>query len=258
VTKAPEQNDPDMIELPAGSVVFPFQAGRDLWEGTSNGIHFRVQVDQPRPRGGDLVHFSVAISSSSLTCCDAILGYDGHFADQFGVCPVGPGNSFDATWIYNAPGPVRFKIRSNDCTTGRYAALAGWLDVQPGKSNVQGPALPRFDAVNPQIGPSAEDVTLQIGVIDADGWITGITVDWGDGSPPQQYTGDPKPCLAVTPNRWPRGDYLSIPIETGPGTAPTHHYATAGRYTIITTARSAACDGSQPQEGGATSTWNIQ
>jgi len=258
VTKAAEQNDGDMVELPAGSVVFPFQSGRTLWEGTSNGVHIRVQVDQPRPKGGELVNFSVAISSDSPTCCDAILGYDGNFADQYGICPVGPGNSFQARWIYNSPGPVRFKVRSNDCKNGRYAALAGWLDVQPGQSDVQGPELPRFDRADPQIGPGAEDVTLQVGVRDPDGFITGITVDWGDGTATQSYAGDPKPCRAIVPNRWPRGDYVSIPLETGPVGAPTHHYAAAGTYTVTVTAHSAACDGSQPQAGTTSGTWTIQ
>jgi hypothetical protein len=35
--------------------------------------------------------------------------------------------------------------------------------------------------------------------------ITGIDVDWGDGTPPQSYAGDPKPCRSIAPNRWPRG-----------------------------------------------------
>ena len=89
---------------------------------------------------------------------------------------------------------------------------------------------------------------------------TGIdrfTVDWGDGTAPETLPGDPIPCRAVVPYAWPTGDYVSVPVSTPGATSPLHHYDNPGTYTVTVTARSTACDGSQPQEATGTRGWSV-
>ena len=265
VTTEAEERGGDQISLPAGGVMFPAEAGRSIWEATSNGITIRVRVDPAVPRGGQVVRFYVNVSGPADTCCDAVVGFDGHFFNQVGrngsTCPSVSGNAFETSFVYNNAGLVRFKVRADDCSDTVIGWLSGWLEVTEGQSSVQGPALPTLKLGN--YGPTEHQgdshyLPLLISAQDTDGWISQFVVDWGDGNAPETLTGDPLPCRAWAPWGWPGGTRVSLPFNTPGATSPMHFYSTAGTYTVTVTARSTACDGSQPQEGTDTMTWAVQ
>ena len=262
-TTTAETPDDDQIALPAGGVAFPYEAGRSVWEATSNGYTIRVQVDPGAPRGGQVVNFAVTVSGPGPGCCRGLIGYDGHMAEQLpasATCAPAPNPTFSTSYVYNTTGRVRFKVLAGDCPWARVGWLAGWLDLGEGRSSVQGPARPTVELLN--YGPTAHDgdfhwLPLFIKARDADGWIDRFTVDWGDGTAPETLPGDPIPCRAVVPYAWPTGDYVSVPASTPGATSPLHHYDNPGTYTVTVTARSTACDGSQPQEATGTRGWSV-
>ena len=93
-------------------------------------------------------------------------------------------------------------------------------------------------------------VKLGIDAFDDDGWMRTVTVDWGDGSPAQTFTGG-IPCT-VWSSGWPAPSRILVWERT------THHYLAPGSYTITVTALSTACDGvSAPQTGRRTVAWPV-
>lgn len=86
-------------------------------------------------------------------------------------------------------------------------------------------------------------VTVWADARDDDGYITRLVVDYGDGTPPLSFPGDPNPC-EVGANGWPLASSAAVPFH--PPT--THHYAQPGDYRKTVTVYSAGCDGSSEQK----------
>jgi hypothetical protein len=273
VTTAPQQPDADQISLPAGGVMFPYEAGRNLWEATSNGFVIHVRIDDPAPVGGQVVRFSVDVSGPDGPCCEALVGYDGATASQLGrdgsICPSVPSNTFETSYVYNSAGLVHFKALAGECSWSKIGWLSGWLQVSQGQSSVQGPALPIVKTLGKYASPDHQGDThylpLFIRAQDDDGWIRQLIIDWGDDTT-DTYQYNPFPCTAVAPSGWPATNYVSLPSDTTHPTvgldghaAPSteHFYSTPATYKITVTVRSTACDGSQPQEGTSTMTWMV-
>ena len=273
ITTAPEPEGPDMMTLPAGGAVFPYQAGRADWVATSNGYTISVHADPAAPRRGQVMHFSITVAGPGATCCEGLIGYDGHFVDQVGragtTCPSVATNTFDQPFVYNTTGLVRFKVAGGDCSWAKIGWLSGWLQIGEGQSTIQGPARPSVTAGGYRSVDHADDhhyFPLFLSAQDPDGWIHHFTVDWGDGTALATYAYDPFPCKAVAPDGWPQSNYVSLPSDTlhplvgldgQPVPSTEHHYAIAGTYTVTVTATSTACDGSQPQDGQATTSWTV-
>ncbi|MDQ3945338.1 MAG: PKD domain-containing protein, partial [Actinomycetota bacterium] len=247
-----------------GAVVFPYEAGRVAWEGVSNGVALRVRIDSPAPRVGEPVRFTVEAETHDHACCGLYLLYgDGGSSNGQMVWPGGscdtavPGKSGAGyTHTYNRAGRWEFSFQA---VTGRcgvdniYTGLHGYLEVAPGVSRSQGPALPVVNQVLEARAPNDPVVpgSLQVWAEaeDTDGFVSGFVVDFGDGTPAETFLGDRMGCRP-TPSGWPARSlaWLRDPYAS-------HRYATPGTYTITVTAVSTGCDGGERQAAAATMTY---
>jgi len=256
-------HDPSAVEV-------PFTAGSTSWSGTTNGVTMSVRTDKATPRAGDAVQFDIDLTSPAYPCCSLwFLTGDGYiFSRQPGDCPgtVGVATAhFHTTHTYNLEGRYTFNVQASTGTCGALgptASLYGTVEVTAGTTTAQGPALPRV-LVDYTVAPPGHLndpswLSMAGEVIEDDGWIRSVTIDWGDGTAPLVFGGavgsayDPNKCT-ITIAGWPVGGRK--PIFTGDA---IHHYAAPGTYVVTTSARSTACDGvSAPQIGTAKLTWRV-
>ena len=248
-----------------GSVELPFSAGRTSWSAVSSGINISVRVDRAFPKAGDLITFDLVFSSAVHPCCNALwLVYGDGYAhsDQlFNTCPPGgmPAGGlsrFTTSHTYNLDGLWTLAVQPNPgCGAPQVdSVLFITLEIGSGTTTVQGPSLPqlRIDSWTRPAGHEDDTswVALAMDAFDDDGWMRTVTVDWGDGSPAQTFTGG-LPCT-VWRSGWPAPSRILV-FERN-----THHYLAPGSYTITVTALSTACDGvSAPQTGRRTVAWPV-
>lgn len=243
----------------ATGVEIPFTPGQTSWTGVSNGVSITVHTDRATPRAGDVVQFDVELSSTDHVCCGLVLHFgDGaEFDAATGFACPGPQShgpvSFHTSHIYNLDGRWTFGVApiTGNCNEPNVeAGLFGRIEVSPGVFSAQGPSLPTVSVAwtilpaKRQNDPSWNAITAMID--DADGWLRDVTVDWGDGSPPERVAKDfdGLPCQD-NEDGWP------LPTKKFIGDA-MHHYTTVGVHTVTVTAVSTGCDGSMPQVGTGT------
>ena len=248
-----------------GAVELPFSPGRTSWSAVSNGVKITVRVDKAFPKAGDLIAFDFEFSSTVFPCCNGIRVVYGdgyvHSDQLFSTCPPGglpPGgpSRFTTSHTYNLDGLWTIAVQPMaGCGSHQQVDSLLFLTVEIGSGTtpVQGPSLPqlRIDSVSP---PGHDDdnswVKLGIDAFDDDGWMRTVTVDWGDGSPAQTFTGG-LPCT-VWRSGWPAPSRILVWERT------THQYLARGSYTITVSALSTACDGvSAPQTGRRTVGWTV-
>ena len=242
------------------TVVFPYSAGRTTWTATSNGINITVRIDKAAPRAGEPIQFDMEMDSPTGGCCNARLHYGDHAEySPTGPCfPPGPGAPVKTSTghVYYADGRWTFWARaiSGDCQSPRVeAGLMGTIQVAPAPASGQGPSKPTV-TVNRSSPPAAHPTDPSWASVvaqarDADGWIRSLTLDWGDGSPRQEFGGDGMGCRPDA-GGWPLESRKSIFTDEA-----IHHYAEAGSYTIRATVVSTACDGSDPQQATGSLAW---
>lgn len=249
--------EPDDVEV-------PFSPGQTTWSGVAGGVNISVTVDKAAPRAGEPIRFEVEASSAAHICCNvAILFGDGYMFPQQNpshICPSGGPQGhgpirLSATHTYNRAGRWLFNVQAmtgNCREPGKSNSLFGALEVGPGPSTGQGPEVPNVSIYQTgHVGPQLDRTwaTVVAEVTDDDGWIRSMSLDWGDGSPPQPVGGGYMYCQE-TRSGWPVPTLKRI--HTGEA---VHHYAAAGTYTITLTAVSTGCDGSMTQTGKGTFLW---
>ncbi|HEX3622792.1 MAG TPA: hypothetical protein VHT97_10790 [Acidimicrobiales bacterium] len=242
-------------------VEIPFTPGQTSWTAVSKGVSITLRTDKATPKAGDVVQFDVELSSSDHVCCGLAISFgDGaQFAQGTAFeCPGPQGHgpvSFHTSHIYNLDGRWAFAVApiTGSCSEPNVeAALLGTLEVGPGVSSAQGPSLPTVSVDSTVLPANLQNdptwVSIAGMIDDADGWLRDVTVNWGDGSPPERVaTGfDNLPCNSSL-GGWPTPTKKMI--FTGDA---MHHYATVGLFTVTVTAVSTACDGSMPQVGTGT------
>ena len=248
-----------------GAVELPFSPGRTSWSAVSNGINISVRVDKAFPKAGDLITFDFDFSSTVHPCCnDLWIAYGDGYAhsDQlFSPCPPGglpPGglSRFTTTHTYNLDGRWTLAVRPGaGCGASQVdSVLFITLEIGAGTTTIQGPSLPqlRIDSWTRPAGHEDDYswVALAMDAFDDDGWMRTVTVDWGDGSPVQTFTGG-IPCT-VWRSGWPAPSRILVWERNA------HHYLAPGSYTITVTGLSTACDGvSAPQTGRRTVAWPV-
>ena len=82
---------------------------------------------------------------------------------------------------------------------------------------------------------------------DADGWVTGATIDWGDGT--RSAVRQEDACDDGKGRHFPLNGYLAPFV--------THRYASSGTYPVTIRFESAGCDGRDEQTGSATATADV-
>ena len=254
-----------------GAVVTPFKAGRTEWTGVSNGITLRLVMTTASPRAGEPVTFLAEASMpAGAMCCHLMLqfgdGSEGVYPPYVPMGDMSPCSSREPKsntvrgeirHVYNKAGRWNFSFSARwgpTCTAGPtgYGSLDGQLEIGGGGAPTpQGPELP---SVRPaSIYPYAPRViTLAADVMDNDGYIDRVMVDWGDGSPTESYK-NPQPCK-TTPGGWPAGTHTKLPLWMGVPSV-THRYADDTPRKVTVTAVSTSCERTGEQRASATLTF---
>lgn len=245
-----------------GWVEVPFTPGQSSWSVVSNGVGLSMQIDPASPKAGDVVHFSIDISTSQQPCCEVSLLFGDGFQTPQGhgyACPDGgsPGSRhFEFDHAYNQAGRMGFTLYgfpSNCTATDRHVGtLYGFLEVVAGSSTPQGPSLPSFEG-GPSVAPQGHEgdtsyVTVAGVARDEDGFVTSVVIDWGDGSPVEPHPGDT--ACQPSPSGWPLPSQAVL--FTG---SNEHHYSHARSYTVTVSVVSSGCNGQQQQVGSAAFSW---
>jgi hypothetical protein len=247
----------DLGPVPPGSVVYGYESGRHAWSGTSHGIAIDVSMSPAEPRAGQTVTFDVH-TSAAAHCCYAYMVFGNGRGTPDVHCMQGPtGTAYDAEYstVYNQAGRYEFLAGAMSGTScGEQGDIYAWIDIAPGSSTGQGPELPVVQVDNSTPPPKHQDdpawVTLWGEAKDADGFITKLVVDWGDGTT-QTFPGDPGPCQK-TSDGWPAATDVMVPYDP----PPPHHYTSYGTFRVTLTAVSTACNGSDVQRGHASMSWD--
>ena len=106
---------------------------------------------------------------------------------------------------------------------------------EAGPSN--GPRAPEPSAVVLETDPTGT-VSVEAGASDRDGFVSKVSVDWGDGSSPSVLTADPSECVE-DPARW---------VHSALRETVNHRYDAGGTYQVTVTAVSQGCDGAAVQD----------
>ncbi len=142
----------------------------------------------------------------------------------------------------------------SNCVIDRHVGtLYGFIEVVPGTTTSQGPSLPTFSG-GAGVAPLGHEgdtsyVTAAGVASDDDGFISGIIINWGDGSPAEPHPGDLTACRPSS-SGWPLPSQALL--ATG---SNAHHYSGAGTYQVTITVTSTGCDGGQQQVGSAVFSW---
>lgn len=174
---------------------------------------------------------------------------DGTISTQFspGYGARCASTAFGREHVWKQPGTYHVVVTLWGCLSYGYvdndkkATVALDVRVAPGNPSGNGPAVP--SGAMP-VAATADAMTIHafVAASDSDGWVTTISLDWGDGTQPAVVHESLAGCDDHGGTRYPSS---SIDEDMG-----THRYATAGRYTLRSTVTSTACDGLSAQYGG--------
>jgi hypothetical protein len=162
------------------------------------------------------------------------------------------------THTYNQPGKWHLLLGEGTARCPGPIQGAGALitiEVGDGPSTAQGPEVPVLTLdVSPD--PPSQVGGLHAGIFvwsrDEDGYISAVLIDWGDGTPVVQSSGDPMPCR-LSPAGWPLPSEFHAPQSQPPF---IHDYATSGVFTVTVTIVSTGCDGGDAQQTAGNVVWS--
>jgi hypothetical protein len=222
----------------------------------------------PEPNAGDPVQFVITAASGDGPCCTFVGmgfgdGYQGRqqpFGDGCNATGDGP-TSVQATFshVYNQAGKWHLWFGASETIgcPGSFEGGTGLITIAigDGPSSAQGPEPPTL-TLDTSPDPPGPATGLHAGIFvwarDPDGYISSVLIDWGDGTPVVQSSGDPLPCQPTLAG-WPASSEFHAPQSQPPF---IHDYAAHGNYTITVTIISTGCDGSDPQQTSGPVTWN--
>lgn len=255
-TRTSSSGEGDLGPAAPGSVSLPHNPGQSSWSGTSEGISIRVSITPTAPRAGSPVTFTVRTSGQDQDCCAVYIVYGDGGTTESIDCPLpdtGGSTTVTRTHTYNKSGPHRMLIQAISDSCKRNGVLYATIDIGTGPSAPQGPELPvvQFSQSQPAQDPTYHTVTLWGIADDADGHITKLVVNFGDGTT-KTFTGDPMDCVP-TRDGWPGPSQAKLPSEP----PYPHKYAAPGTYTLRLTAYSAGCSGAGAQTSSASFTFTV-
>jgi hypothetical protein len=146
--------------------------------------------------------------------------------------------------------PIRFSLLSGTCRTTR--TNHDWrttIDVADGNSQTNGPVQPYFIEPFGNATVNGSQIAIDPAMLDDDGNISQLSIDWGNGGPPTVITGmqtchDPAPSGKY----WP---YTAI------GQRAVSPILSRGTYTVTITETSTGCDGTDPQTASTSHTFTV-
>jgi len=237
------------------------------WRTVVGGSWIEVTVTPPRPVAGALAVFDVKAhiesadgpppeiqfgdgsqyQQATLSCDVVTIGPDGKAQQPPKNPSAGPMDyHFTVRHAYRAPVSYRVKVNGFDDCRGHVAIESdGDVHVLSGTARSNGPDAPSATVFwhNVQGENDAFTKHATASGTDDDGFVRQMTLDWGDGSPPDVVTFTN--CVDE-PTSWPYA--TGSPDRTQNTAEFSHHYASAGTYSIRATVNSAGCNGADRQE----------
>jgi hypothetical protein len=251
-----------------GGVRHPYVAGQTVWSATSNGMAMTIRIDTANPAAGAPVRVVMEVTPPpGVICCFVdLVRTDGvRFGTQTTksdstACAtlVSSPQRVETTVTFNQAGRVEFAYQTSPtCLVpgpGIYGVIYGFIEVAPGRTTSQGPFVPVLQVNHAGLFPEPTD-SLVKGVHafarDEDGYIAGFSLNWGDGTPVETYSGDPLGCMQL-PGGWTNASQTMMSSTKADRTPPTHRYAQAGTYTVTVHVWSTGCDGADEQKVSGT------
>ncbi len=241
--------------LPTTPALPPAQQGH--WRHTQGGVTIDVRISPTHPKAGDLVTWTVAMSSEGKRCCNADLSYgDGHGAPErndYCLEPdvTGTAKTEKFRHAYRTPGVYTAWVNVGTCSGGgAYLLLKPKVVVAAGPLLSNGPWQP-VATVDDSIAHSGADPDagqyFVASIYDHDGFPVTARWDWGDGAADTVDKNDDA-CWRNPRSGWPEGRMSSYVAHTFPE---------PGTYTVRVTGTTRGCDGRQPQTVTATMTWTV-
>ena len=118
------------------------------------------------------------------------------------------------------------------------------IAVRAGSTTTNGPVPPHAEGPSVVGAHEPLDRTVYATLADADGYVSGAVVDWGDGEAVEVTT--PKACEDGSGRHYPLKGALRV--------AEVHTYPRSGTYTVTVRFTSTGCAGGDPQQSSATVT----
>ncbi len=164
-------------------------------------------------------------------------------------------HSIDQTFTYTyafreaTSYPIHFWFWAGTCRNSVGHDWRTTIGVTQGNSQTNGPTEPAFYQPFYNASASGGAITIRPSFGDADGNVSQLSVDWGNGGPPtviniQQSCNDPAPSGKY----WP--DSATSQTATSPTLSP-------GTYTVTITVTSTGCDGNYPQTASTSHTFTV-
>ena len=249
-----------------GSVRLPFQAGQNVWSATSNGFVMTLRADTATPVAGTPVRFVLEAQppAGSGCCMLGLVRSDGvRFSTETSkqdtascATPATGAQRVETPVTFNKAGRFEFSFQAASLCTNPWVSgvVYGFIEVGAGRTTSQGPFVPVLQVNHAGLIPEPTD-TLVRGVHafarDDDGYIAGFSLNWGDGTPVETYSGDPLGCMQL-PGGWTNASQTMMSSTPAGRTPPTHRYARAGTYTVTVHVWSTGCDGADEQRVSGT------
>jgi hypothetical protein len=159
--------------------------------------------------------------------------------------------TYSLPYQYREDGKYGVVARIKDCGATEFTEFTGDVSVAHASTHSNGPRQPVVNADNAAT-ISGDSATLGVDASDDDGWISAISVDWGDGNSPSVSTfpnaDNPQTCADNDGHSWPHA--ISNANLTSPSLAP-------GSYRVTATVTSTGCDGGDEQTTSQTVTVTI-
>ena len=243
---------------------FDYDPGRTTYSFTDEGIALTATFSAMQAKTGQEIAIDITGRGGAKECCHIGVYYgDGGSDDkQFpGDCLTEPKDlrtqSLHVTHPWNRAKRWLMQIQTGEagCESGpdqKSLVIQVYLDITPGTYSSNGPlkATIAFDESTPPQPGDPSYASYYGDVSEKDGYLTELVLDYGDGTSPKVFPGDPEPCREGAGGQ-PLTSHARLPSNP----PASHHYDAAGTYTWKLTAYSAGCGGKDIQTTVATYTY---
>lgn len=258
---------------PTAAAIVPAKAEPVVWRAHNGTLTVEARLDPPHPRPGEVVRLVAHATDTSGGQFGAAMNWGDRrqFVSPGGampLCAADPNrasapepeaerppeptaHSYDFDHIYRRDGSYQIGLVvrsdhfgcSDDNRPGSSLVISETVVVGP--PSLQPSNGPRQPEASVQAEAGYEDPTtlrFLYGGHDRDGYITRLTLDLGDGTPPRAED-RPLHWCDDDPAYWPNSS-AGGPFE--------HRYQAPGRYTVVVTVASSGCDGTAVQTASKT------